>query len=507
MTDTADREVLDPSTSAERLAQIAASRPDLAPMIARHPNAYPELVTWAQQTAGVIVAQPGAPIAPTAPSAERKPLLRRRGVIIGASITAAALVLGGGAFAAVRVITGGASSPEAAAQRLVDGTLGGDVLALAGTFAPSEARYLQPLLEHASKLQAPALEEGDVDYVELLSQLKDTVKVTLDGFQYEATEIAEGIQVVTLVDGTVTIDGDPEQVADALVELAYANPAYRKDIEGSYDGDSHFGNERSSMIEGLRKQLPIIWDIGDFNDDFEQRYDFERQSPLSVVVVDEGGWYVSPLLTGAELVYSQALVPAVRYDDRRLPLERGDDVIDANPAKSPESALQALADGAGDAFATGDVDALAAALPLPERRLLSIYGEAFFADAANQSSLGQDRRLDFPRLNVKSEEVDGGVQLTAKQVDMEYFALRETSGSVQFTRNCVLPDFGSRFCLDDQPVLGRLGLKTFHVIATQENGGWVINPLATISRQGQAMIDGYAEYLREDKLDKLFDVD
>jgi len=41
-----DAEIKDPGTSAERLAQLTTSRPDLHAEIARHPRAYPDLLLW-----------------------------------------------------------------------------------------------------------------------------------------------------------------------------------------------------------------------------------------------------------------------------------------------------------------------------------------------------------------------------------------------------------------------------------------------------------------------------
>ncbi len=45
--DAAWNELFDPSTDAERLAQIAAAHPEFAAQIAEHPNAYAELRAWA----------------------------------------------------------------------------------------------------------------------------------------------------------------------------------------------------------------------------------------------------------------------------------------------------------------------------------------------------------------------------------------------------------------------------------------------------------------------------
>lgn len=56
--------VNDPATSAGELAAIAGAHPEFAATIGRHPNAYPELVAWAQAVAG-----PGAAVAASAVTA------------------------------------------------------------------------------------------------------------------------------------------------------------------------------------------------------------------------------------------------------------------------------------------------------------------------------------------------------------------------------------------------------------------------------------------------------
>ena len=66
MSGQAESDLSDPHTTAARLAEIAAVRPDLAEQIARHPNVYPELASWAQQTIALRV-----PVATEEPAATR----------------------------------------------------------------------------------------------------------------------------------------------------------------------------------------------------------------------------------------------------------------------------------------------------------------------------------------------------------------------------------------------------------------------------------------------------
>jgi len=52
-------EIAEPTTPALRLAHIAQAHPHLAETIAQHPNAYPELVSWAQDVHSIKEAAAG----------------------------------------------------------------------------------------------------------------------------------------------------------------------------------------------------------------------------------------------------------------------------------------------------------------------------------------------------------------------------------------------------------------------------------------------------------------
>jgi len=80
---TATRAVVDPSTSAADLAQIAQLQPSLRPQVAAHPNVYPGLTSWlvGQGVARPITSAPSLPIAPVvsfAPAVASQPVRRRR---------------------------------------------------------------------------------------------------------------------------------------------------------------------------------------------------------------------------------------------------------------------------------------------------------------------------------------------------------------------------------------------------------------------------------------------
>ncbi len=150
----------DPATDVAELARIAAGYPEFADAVARHPNAYPELIAWARQavapavggeaaevgattavgsvavggaatagTAGTVTPGTSAAEAVAGPAASgaRVP----RWAIVSAIAVGAVLVLGGAGWAAVALLpTSGSGSTDAgqsdAAQPAPGRTLAGD---------------------------------------------------------------------------------------------------------------------------------------------------------------------------------------------------------------------------------------------------------------------------------------------------------------------------------------------------------------------------------------------
>lgn len=89
-------ELQDPSTTPERLAEIAGSHPELGPWIVAHPNAYPDLREWiaahpAPEAEPVTTAATGSAEAPQA--APRQWVWLASGVGVGLVVGSAAAVV------------------------------------------------------------------------------------------------------------------------------------------------------------------------------------------------------------------------------------------------------------------------------------------------------------------------------------------------------------------------------------------------------------------------------
>jgi hypothetical protein len=109
----AERELADPTTSAARLAELAAADRALWPAIAAHPNVYPDLLDWMREHGGLPTAVPVLPVpAELAQAVDEPPQkARARRMRIVAIIVIAALVLSGGSVGIALAIAAANSAP------------------------------------------------------------------------------------------------------------------------------------------------------------------------------------------------------------------------------------------------------------------------------------------------------------------------------------------------------------------------------------------------------------
>jgi hypothetical protein len=553
-------EVVDPSTSAARLFELASSNPELAPWIAVHPNAYPELREWASgigsvapavvtpatpastpapseasapeisQPAAVVAAAPAvpsdlaapapapaqasippapsdAPDAPAAPVSTAKRLwTTRRRLLIGiaAGVVALLVIAGGGVWWFVSSRLGGAASPTAAVEKLVASAQDVDPVAFYGSFAPSEVGELQTAFQ---KL-ADAHPKNGVDTSKVLSELHDALKVTSADMTYRETKIADGVARVTWTSGSMTVSGNETKMADALFSLY--EPTLRASLkragESTSEIDDSVSNARSSLEKGIH--LPQTLDAKD------------PQQEISVVAVQEGsGWYLSPMLTAADY-----WARSVQGGSAQI----GDAVIPAHTFATPEDAASDLT----KAIVRQDTGAMAADLALPERRLFSLYGPVWTrATGRTDSSSGTKLALTDARF---SSKIDGDrAALTIKDVTVSSTQWNSDVGqslrtTYSLTGVCVTykgqtaydngtwdlydgyqPDWQVRAdsgggCLSDNSTLRKLGVQDMSIQAVKENGGWLVSPIATVGDAFGIATANYLKYQDEGRVGDLF---
>lgn len=517
-----NRPAVDPAATGDQLATLAAQHPELQSEIALHPNAYDGLLDWIaaygddagkaavgyRRSLGTAPAAPtesAAPVPPPPPAglpefaapAEQtvlaapaatpaaKPKRRLKAPLIAGIAVALVLGLGGGAWAVVRAITGGASTPEAAAEKLVGSLLNGDLVGLATVVAPSEASVLQESMKSLASVQVSGDDKAMQDS---LAALTKAVTITSERVEYETEQIADKVAVVRMVSGRFTVDGDPDQVADALMDVIGLSFELNRMQYGDYYSDDEWEtvlkDARDQLAEELAGELPYVFDAADVAD-----LTREGKSPLAVVAVDEGGWYVSPLLSMAEFAVSAGGSGYPVGTTRPIEtVHRGRQVAEAQRFDSPQAAADGTARAVEDFARTLDPLDLAEVLPLPERRLVSLYGEAF-AEAFIAPSGLQSEQVRIDRFEI--DPVVNGDRASAGIADL---TMSDDYGNQWRIRGVCIDNGYSESCLDDAIdqefsqdrggpgwTARDLGLDDPKLILVRENGGWLISPLATVA--------------------------
>lgn len=523
-------EAANPATTDERLAALAAERPDLGAIVAQHPNAYDGLLDWlatygdenaqravaarrSPEPAASAAPAPvpdsaasapdlaaSAPMAPQAgPSARAFPI--SKGLLIGLVAGGAALVV---AIATVTWVTvsntfSGSSSPQAAVEKLIGGATELDPLALFTSLAPSEISTFRPAVE---QLRSISGDVAGVDYDALAKELMDAADITLEGLKFETEYIMDDVAIVRLTAGVITVDGDSDRLAATLTELnrEQMTMQYRAWGYSSREIEDRIDDFEDSLADQLYRELPFEFDVYDVVDEFDY---YGLPSPIAVVVVKEGGWYVSPMLTSAEASFAQLSYAAERWGYSDVP-RRGRSIVEAARFDTPQAALEGAAAAVERFTDNGRIEGLAAVLPLAERRLLSIYGPAV-ADplAIRDSDVSLSfRPLDFD-IEVKrdiayAEIVELGIRVETRY-DTTNLNLRGWCWRVRSENRS-----DDRGCLDDLPFVRELRLDESRLVLVRENGSWLLSPVATLGEIGARAADAIATLAREDRLEDLW---
>ncbi|MBN9612963.1 MAG: hypothetical protein J0H64_05800, partial [Actinobacteria bacterium] len=404
--------------------------------------------------------------------------------------------------------TGGSASPEAPATKLVDSLAQGDPLALYGSLAPSEFQLFEPALK---RLGEATVRDAHASADQMVQDLRGAVTVKVDGVETKTKQIvANEVERVTFTAGTVTFDGDADTIVDIVMDY----------LEDSYEGAiprDQLVQARSDMRDRL--DLPYTIDFADL-----RRQARESSAPIdgvSLVSVHEaGGWYVSPLMSYADLLTG---APSGRQSGRL-----GDRIVAAKASASPEAAAKDLTAAVLKAVNSGfsaqaDIDAIAERLPLPERRLISVYGTAYgdgsrpsqtFTVASDEfSSTQQDgqARLRIDDLQIGAISEDQGLQLY-NGITIKGLCATTHSEWVEYGSSYLDPysdpqkqsSDSDPACLDASQAAKQLGLDRLSVIAVPEGGGWFVSPIATLADAATTVSDRLVKLAEAGKLEDTF---
>ncbi len=547
-------EVNDPTTPAARLAEIVAAYPEFGPAILRHPHCYPALREWIEQFASAPVAAPPTPAEPVAVGMQPAPsssgnalsasrlrgqpfeqalhLIRRRRVLVPVAIVSViAIALGGGYWALVGSKLGGASSPEAAADKLVSSIRDFDPVALYGSLAPSE---VDEFTQSVKKLADAHPKKGGVDSSKELSALRSALSITTTGTAYRTDKLAEGVERVMWTKGSIELSGSGEKVAE--VESDVIEPYLASSLERVGSSPTEIARQKSELHQSLLSGIHLPTTLKASN------------SSLGIIAVQEGnGWYVSPILTYIDLTYrAYASLSAVAPDTLNVVKPQsfldsgfaektdsenlGSTVVPAEKFDTPNAAAEALVTAA----ARVDSQSLAATMPLPERRLLSIYGPwieklmrpstsntpTFGNLSVTAAKFGSTVSGDRARVNIDSldvsqtrhdsnvgEDVTNHVHLQGTCAQLTGEKVQDASYQDYFGNWVddyqVVPNNWNG-CFSDSRVLSRLGFSDFSLIAVKEDGGWLISPFATMGDAASIVSDRMLSYYESNRLSDLF---
>ncbi|MDJ0376012.1 hypothetical protein [Cryobacterium sp. PH31-L1] len=509
------REAADPATPQARLAEIAAAHHDLHPVIAGNPSCYPALIEWMLQLgtiAPVIVPPAVAPpvvaaVAEPAASAlvnpyavpgqaqpGQAPKRPRKKLLIWGSIGVVVLLVAGGgvwAYGAIFSKLGGASSPTAAVEKLLKGTADMDLISLYGSLSPAEIESFKAPIDQLGTI-AMDDENGDpVDMPELINTVVDSVNITLTGLELESEDIEEGIAVVTITAGEMTMNGDAETITDAYLEVVAPQLRLQQESWGYDDSDSDtdsmIADLRESSIEELNDMLPYTQTAADLADSLGHY--------ATIVTVREGGsWYVSPLLsTGENILQSGS------NDSARGSLVAEGDVASFDTA---DAAAEGFADAVIAFGENGDYGDLAAVLPVAERRFLSLYGDAL---------MPTDGDGDYDNLQITDFAVTPQIEDNTARLDIDSIVIEGDGYNwpyrTEFNGVCVTTDSGySSFdgCLDDASWMKELGADNWRLLSVQEKNGWFVSPMRTVADVTGIAVDNLVRLSQDGKLDRLY---
>ena len=155
---------------------------------------------------------PSAFEAPAPPAPKKK---SKKGLTIGLIAAGLVVVLGGGTVWAIDAIFGGEKSPEAAADKLVNGMLELDPIALYTAMAPSEVGPMKDALEQLEDLPTSSDEDAK-KLQESLKELADAVDITTSGLEYRTDPMMDGVSRVSLTGGSITIDADTDELGTVM---------------------------------------------------------------------------------------------------------------------------------------------------------------------------------------------------------------------------------------------------------------------------------------------------
>lgn len=287
------------------------------------------------------------------------------------------LALGLSALALVGVLVGrsllfggsGASSPEGAVSALASAIADEDLVAALATLVPEE---VQPLVA----VYGDATSRADALGLSAAGQTFAGVDLRIEDLQLAVEPVGDDLAKVRIRRGTLKWAVDGAQLDDRLGVL-------------SPKGSLSETWPRSGSISASDLGIGDRADVGAGD---QSQASAEDRDPFVMVLRRDGGWYVSPAYTAAEIFVVSTGTP--RADLNRPTDER-------SVAPTPSDAVRRLVASVNQ----DDVSAGIATMSTPEWAVLRTYRDAL-ADVVGDLTIGRNQALQIDELTLDEERLD-----------------------------------------------------------------------------------------------------
>lgn len=426
------------------------------------------------------------------PPAGEKPG-RSAGLLLAVVGTVLAVLIG--AFLAWQFVwpRGGAGSPEEAVEKLITASASQDPLAVLDVIAPAEVEGLGDLIAQAKDR---AEDEGLVGE----EQLSDAVEVEITDLEFEVDELGDDLARVAVVDGEYDVSWDPDDLPERLSFL-----------EDESDEESESG-DLSEVLDG--------------------------DEPYVTTVKVDGRWYVTALGTIAEYAYDEA---EDEVDVDRPEYDAVGEDVEPITGDDPEDVIATIFETISKSDAEGVLASLPGDLGVPLRPYVSLVEDAL-SGRYSDGALSLDLTVDD--LDLSTEDLDGD----RVRVTIQGGTFTGTAGeagqdsdtsTVTVDGRCVTgsgdgfvtydsyredgyyDDYGyyhegeyvstessdpQTWCLggDDEAaeVLSDLDIDDFFVVMRKVDGGFQLDPVATVAEYAAIALEALDEGLVDDLIDR-----
>ncbi|MFC6152991.1 zinc ribbon domain-containing protein [Nocardioides yefusunii] len=413
----------------------------------------------------VVTSESGAVI-----SGSRREGKNRKGLALGAG--ALALAVGASGVLAWSVLgqKGGASSPEAAAEKFLTSLAAQDVVGVIDSVLPGEVEGLSEAWESS---RSEAVAQGEMPEEGVTS----AATVTADTFDFTVDEVDSAVALVSLADTDLSVEWDLDKVDGKKL---------KKEVdELDLDAKDRKGVWPNAEDGGFKELTAEMAKVG--------------ITPTLVTIEEDGRWYVSVLGTTQNVAFQgiHHVDDDDTYDPKTLDwatVGRGHEAI---VGKDSRQVVEQII----EAVETADVEDALALLPQSQvRALWASWGHV--VDAANES-LGDakgDWGLDIDVKKWETVETDQGdnlvkvglksAEFTATYTDDSYDPSDEYSydgsfsGTIRYADGCFSAEMKGeepmKSCVDELD----LGRKAFEgdlltVVMRKVEGGLQFDPLGT----------------------------